>query len=430
MRGLICCVLLWLPAAVWAQADVSNQMPVIEITFDQTETIPGQPLTLRLTILVPTYMPTAPVWPTFETPNLMVRLPTKSSSPTSKTLNGQTWAGISRRYQITPVVAGEFVLPNDSVKVTYAAPDGGEPLVVELSVPSLSVTGVVPQGAESMIPFVAAQALTLSQDIEGAPDSLQAGGSFARILRVKVQGLAPMFLPSLTPASSVAGLRAYPESPGLQETESRGVLSGSREEKTVYLAETALSGVLPEVSFDWYNLKTKQIETVSLPEVMVVSVAAPDAPRPPADWRDVMAWGASVAGITVLFLLIRRLLWPHLARWHAHWRARRRAHYLASAQYAWKNLRQAVQARDLGQTRQNYEIWAARGTHIPQTEADLIEAKLLDLGRARFAKIKTNGEIQHWLALEGLFHRVRRRARYHRRQKPAVLPSLNPTSFG
>ena len=37
--------------------------PILWMSFEDTVTVPGQPLSLRLTVLVPTFMPKPPVWP-------------------------------------------------------------------------------------------------------------------------------------------------------------------------------------------------------------------------------------------------------------------------------------------------------------------------------------------------------------------------------
>jgi hypothetical protein len=161
--GLVLALWLMSVVAVWAQ----DMQPRLEVTFEENETVPGQPLTLRLTVLVPTFMPDPPVWPDFETPNLMVRLPSKASSSTSKSIGGETWSGISRRYQITPVVPGTFEIPAGAVKVRYRSLEGSDVLEATLPVPSQTVTGVVPEGAEGMDPFMAAEKLTLTQTVEG-----------------------------------------------------------------------------------------------------------------------------------------------------------------------------------------------------------------------------------------------------------------------
>ncbi len=51
------------------------QEPKITVSAEQEEVIVGQPYLLRIEVLVPTFMPKAPVFPTFEVPSLIVRLP-------------------------------------------------------------------------------------------------------------------------------------------------------------------------------------------------------------------------------------------------------------------------------------------------------------------------------------------------------------------
>jgi len=79
------------PLAAFAQGE-----PRLEVDLPEGEVIVGQPITLRLKLLVPTWMPKPPVWPTLEVPSLLVRLPERSSTPISETIDGETWSGISR----------------------------------------------------------------------------------------------------------------------------------------------------------------------------------------------------------------------------------------------------------------------------------------------------------------------------------------------
>ena len=65
--------------------------PILRVDFPETEAIPGQFLTLRLTVLVPTFMPAPPVWLSFEAPNLLVRVPEGGTSPVSERIDGETW---------------------------------------------------------------------------------------------------------------------------------------------------------------------------------------------------------------------------------------------------------------------------------------------------------------------------------------------------
>ncbi len=415
--------ILWLAsvAAVWAQ----DVQPRLEVTFEESETVPGQPLTLRLTVLVPTFMPDPPVWPDFETPNLMVRLPSKASSPTSKSIGGETWSGISRRYQITPVVPGTFETPAGEVKVRYRALEGSDVLEATLPVPSQTVTGVVPEGAEGLEPFVAAETLTLTQTVEGETTGLEAGASFARVVEVKIEGVSPMFLPPLIPEEGLAGLRAYPESPAVEETENRGVVSGSRVEKTVYVLEGGVDGALPEARLQWFNLKTGKLEEATAEAIEVQADAPVMAPSTePLDVAKVVRWGVALVALLLVAWAFVRWGLPVL---HRSWQ-RAQERRLQSAGHAYSLLKQAMQKRDLSAAKQAYLRWARKVPLAGQETEKAIEEAFLQIGAARFGTGRATAEVQAWGQLKLLCHRKHRETRYRRDTKTPDLPPLNPVS--
>lgn len=415
--------ILWLASvtAVWAQ-DVE---PKLEVTFAESETVPGQPLTLRLTVLVPTFMPDPPVWPDFETPNLMVRLPPKASSPTSKSIGGETWSGISRRYQITPVVPGTFEIPAGEVKVRYRALEGSDVLEATLPVPAQTVTGVVPEGAEGMDPFVAAEKLTLTQTVEGETTGLDAGASFTRVLEVKSEGVSPMFLPPVTPEEGLAGLRAYSESPVADETENRGVVSGSRVEKTVYVVEGGVEGALPEVHLQWFNLESGSVEEAVAEAVVVQADAPVSAPgAEPLDFEKIVRWGAALVALLLIASAFVRWGLPLL---HQSW-DRAQARRLQSAGHAYGLLKQATQKRDLSASKQAYLSWARKVPLAGEETEKAIENAFLQIGAARFGNGSATEEAQAWRHLKTLCDRKHRETRYRRDTKTPDLPPLNPVS--
>jgi len=416
-------IALWLASVVtvWAQ----DVQPKLEVTFEESETVPGQPLTLRLTVLVPTFMPDPPVWPDFETPNLMVRLPSKASSPTSKSIGGETWSGISRRYQITPVVPGTFEIPAGEVKVRYRGLEGSDVLEATLPVPAQTVTGIVPEGAEGLDPFVAAEKLALTQTVEGDTSGLAAGSSFTRVLEVKIDGVAPMFLPSVTPEEGLAGLRAYPESPLVEEIENRSVVSGSRVEKTIYVVEGGVAGALPAVRLQWFNLKTGKVEEASAEAIEVQADAPVLAPSAePLDVKKIVRWGAALAVLLLSAWALVRWGVPVLRRfWH---RARERR--LQSAGYAYDLLKQALQRRDLSAAKLAYLRWAQKVPLAGQEVEKAIEEAFLQIGAARFGNDSAAEEVQAWQHLKTLCHRKHRETRYRRDTKTPDLPPLNPVS--
>jgi hypothetical protein len=187
--------------------------PVLEVTFEETEAIPGQPLSLRLTVLVPTFLPHPPVWPSLEAPNLLVRLPERSTNPTSARVGDETWSGVTRNYRISPMVPGDFTIPPQEVIVTYADPDSNEAVKATLRTEAVAFRGVVPEGAEGLDPFIAADALELEQTVDGEPGAMAPGDSVTRAVVATVSGTSPMFLPDLLVPVVVDGIASYPDEP-------------------------------------------------------------------------------------------------------------------------------------------------------------------------------------------------------------------------
>jgi hypothetical protein len=365
------------------------------------------------------------VWPDFETPNLMVRLPSKASSPTSKSIGGETWSGISRRYQITPVVPGTFEIPASEVKVRYRALEGSDVLEATLPVPAQTVTGVVPEGAEGLDPFVAAEKLTLTQTVEGETTGLDAGASFTRVVEVKIEGVSPIFLPPVIPEEGLAGLRAYPESPAVEETENRGVVSGSRVEKTVYVVEGGAKGTLPELRLQWFNLKTGTVEEATADAIEVQADAPVLAPSAePLDVEKIVRWGAFF--VALLLVAWGFVCWG-MPVFHRAW-GRAQERRLQSAGYAYGLLTQAVQKRDLSAAKQAYLRWAQKVPLAGQETEKAIEEAFLQIGAARFGNGNATGETQAWGQLKSLCHRKHRETRYRHDTKTPDLPPLNPVS--
>ena len=414
---LVLAVLLAAPLA--AQQDEAPSVPVLDVSFEQSETVPGQPLSLRLTVLVPTFMPEPPVWPSYEAPNLLVRLPEGSTGPTSKSVGGETWAGVTRHYRIAPMVPGRFELSPQSVVVTYADPDTNAPIEMTLETPPLAVTGVVPDGAEALDPFLAARGLELTREIEGEASTMVPGDSLVLAVTAEISGTSPMFLPELLPAVELPGVAVYADDPILAETEERGVIGGSRTERVTFVAEAGGGGTVPGVSLDWYNLETGAVETASV-DGFEVSVEGPPAGRagsPP--WRAIMA---TVLGAGIALLLaaaLARRLWPPLRRWAGA----RRAEWLASETHAYRELRRVVARRDHAALRPALDRWSERVAGEDPRRDPRLRSAMTSLGAARYGGEVTEPE-DGWRALETVLPTLRRSRSGHR--TAAALPPLNP----
>lgn len=401
-------------------APATAQEPLVRMELGETEVIPGQPVSLRLTVLVPTFLPAPPVWPSFEAPNLLVRI--GASGPTSEAIEGATWAGITRRYLITPMLPGPVALPSQQIVVTWADPDTSEPRRTVLAIDPLSVTGVVPEGAEGLDPFIAANALELAQTVEGETLGMVPGDGVIRTVTATIVGTSPMFLSALLPAHTIPGMRAYPDAPVVAETEDRGDLSGTRVERVTLVAEGGGAGAAPEVTIDWFNLTTGRVETTRV-EAVALSVSGPPAASDPAtrprDWRAVMVSVVVGALGLVLAAALLRLALPRLRAWAG----RRRDAWRASEAFAYRRLTRMVRARDQASLYRALDTWAAR-VRGPDPRRDAqVAAALTALGAARYGPTPGN-EARGWRALAQALSQVRSAPRSC--QSAARLPPLNP----
>ncbi|MFV0301462.1 MAG: hypothetical protein ACK5IP_11385 [Paracoccus sp. (in: a-proteobacteria)] len=310
MTRLALALLLLLAAPLAAQEPT---VPLVETELDQTEAVPGQPVTLRLTVLVPTWMPSPPELPDFETPNLRVRVPPRGSTAISRQIGGETWSGVSRRYLLTPMVPGRIALPPQEIALTYIGPDGTTPVSATLQTGPITVTGIVPEGAEGLDPFIAAEALDLTQDLSGPTTDLAPGDSVTRTLTATIEGASPIVLPPLLPQLQLPVIRVYPASPQVVEDSDGDRLSGTRVESQTWMAIGGGEGSAAPVSIDWFNLKTGKVETAGVPGVEIAVTGPPPrrgTPRAPLDWRLILA---VVAALMVAAAVLRRV-GPRVAR--------------------------------------------------------------------------------------------------------------------
>ncbi len=365
------------------EPDQPPAQPIIETELDTSEVVPGQYATLRVTVLVPTWLPKPVEFPSMEAPNLRVRLPERSTGPTSRTINGEAWSGVARRYLISPMVADSFHIPAQTISVTYAIPGSSDAAQVDLQTKPLTITGVVPKGAEDLDPFIAADNLKLTQDITQPTTGLKPGQSVKRTVTASMEGASPIVLPDLMPAFQIDGIAVYPDQPAISETDERGVLSGTRTETETLMAEGGGSGQVPRIELRWFNLKSGAIETASV-DGFDISVDAP-----PAMSQDDRRLSFIKAGLGLAILVLIALLalairhyWPRLAAAHHRRQERQRA----SKAWTRRELLAAVERRDYQAVIHALDEWAARDPVPDPSRVAPVRQALMAIGASLYGR--------------------------------------------
>lgn len=393
--------------------------PIVEVEFKEDAAIPGQHLTLRMTVLVPTWMPEPVAFPPLDVPNLRIRLPERSTSPTSKMINGESWSGVSRRYLVSPMVQGTFTIPRQKLQVTFADPQTSEPVKAEVTVDPITLRGAVPEGAEGLDPFIAAKDLSLTQEISESLLNLRPGDSITRTVSAKTTGVSPIILPKLIEVPAIDGFAAYAEDPVVEEHEDRGVVSGSRSETLTLMVQGDGVGSLPAVHIDWYDIDSKKVQTATLDAIDISATGAPEPGSTRLKELDLKTVVGLVGGTVVLMLAVF-LGRPYMQRW----RRKRQAQRVASKDFAACALLTFVRRHDLAATISALDTWAVRNPTTPQAELEKIRAALLPITAARYGSGNTTERDEDWKALAKVIKKLQRRQT--RATLVTTLPALNP----
>ena len=424
MKYVLTSLLLCLLTGATPAAAQNSTRPIIRTALEKTEAIPGQPIILRITLLAPTWFPKAPVFPSFEAPNIIVRLPERASGPVSERVGDETWSGVTRAYRLYPMTVGRFRLPPLPFHVTYADPESRDPITIELRTDEILFDGVAPEGTDGLDPFIAATELTLEQTIDGETTDLEPGDAVTREIEVKIEGMSPIFLPELIPESANEGVAAYPKEPVVTESEERGVLSGERAESVIYVGQAGGRYVAPSISLRWFNLDTRQIETAEVPGFDISVKGDPPPPRSTHQWLSVALWVTGVLLLALLASFTLKRLWPQVAAW----RTRRREAYLNSEAFAFTEARKALEAHRFSDAVQALEIWSSRLPTTNSPEDAALSGTFIKLGKAFYGNQSAPVAQRYWSeavhALDAARH-ARNHADAHTKE---ALPPLNPRS--
>lgn len=434
MRVLVAVLAFMLVSVMPAQA----QDPQITVTADQDEVTVGQAFIVRVKVLVPTFMPRAPVFPSFEVPGLIVRLPERSTGPVSARIGGDTWSGVQRSYRIYPTRAGVSDIPAQQIEIVYKDPDTNADITASFDVPATQIIATVPDAARDLDPLILAQGLTIAQDWQGGEGELAVGDAVVRSLDIKVTGASPLFVPELLTdrvvpggdapqdtdsADAIARFMPYPEDARITETFDRGIMSGTRHEQVSYIATTGGAVTFPDITLRWYNIDSETVEEITLPG-RAVSVAIPPQVRAAFEWQGAV-WAALVGLCCALLIWAgRKWVWPRV-------RARmddRRAAYALTARAAHDAAQGRAQARDLNGLLAALDLRAARGVPVSAPLAAALHA----LTRALYRDHADAGQAkQHWQAIDSALRADRpMRGAQSAGRNTRGLPPLNPQFTG
>ena len=421
MCGVTMCGATLIAIPGWTQ---DSSEPFVEITITPDQVSVGEPVTLRVSVFVPTWIAKPPMFPSFEIPNAITRLPPDSSRSTSRRIGRDMWSGVTRRYQIYPLASARFRLAGLSVRIVYADP-GSDPVQADLDTGDILFSATVPDGAEGLDPYVAGSRLELSRDVEGEVGALKVGDALVVTYTAELDGLSALFLPALVQSTNLPGVSVYADQPMIEDGE-----PARRVERLTYIFNSGGSVEIPAARIDWWNTGTRQVETAAV-SPLTVNVAGPPLDARPAgesgpavDWRLILL---ALAGVCLGLWLVRK----PFARWRAGCEEHRRLRQLTEA-YAFEQVEASLAAGDPGSAYTAIVRWLER----LQPDADTrtfaavygdatLQKQIADLNRSLYAG--SGDHSVQLMAMSSTLPAARQRCLAERERKyEKALPALNP----
>ena len=201
-------------------------------------------------------------------------------------INGQVYAVWERTLAIYPQQSGELTIqpwiaevrfPFTSNSVFNFFDSGGDRKRFESTPQSLTV---FPPEA-GVFPWLPTPDLELSETFTEPTHSLVAGVPFTRTITIEAENLTAIQLPEIS-IPTIDGIKHYPDQPSLDNRRTASGINGVREQKVAFVPTVPGRFQLPEVSLNWWNLKTGQVETARLPATdIIVLPSAEEQANPP-----------------------------------------------------------------------------------------------------------------------------------------------------
>ncbi len=314
-------LLVCVSATAWAAE------PTIRIkVMGQQPVVAGQSLRIEVTILAPNFFLSAPAFPSLQVPGAVVTMPDERAANSTESIDGVSYAGISKTYSFTPQTAGDFTLPSPEIRFTYAG-DDGKPREASVTLPATTShaggqqgTPAQATGVPSTLPAAPIHITQqFDQPLSGKDAHVRAGDALVRTITIFAPGTPAMMIepPALAAVRGVKQFRADPQlQDGVPATgdEPAGTSGGRRVETITYVFGGSGSFTLPAVSVAWYDPASGKRAQSSAPAVTVkVSRAASGfglAPTggAPFSWPDWLDWRL-VTGLAALALALGYGAW-------------------------------------------------------------------------------------------------------------------------
>lgn len=226
----------------------------------------------------------------FSLPEIPRTVILKVGSPvvSSQEFDGESWFVQTHEFALFSQQSGAVEIPGFEVR--FGSHDGFSGPVKEqqVQVPAARIEIQRPPGSESIGFLVTTESLDLTENWEPQPDSAKVGAIFKRTIIQRASEMTGMAL-AAAPTDAPDGVRVYPGQPEVTDKTERGDFLGERRETITYLLQKPGSLELPELTYVWWNPKTEQLQSKTLPAVTFEVAATIETIAMHRDWLWLLA---------------------------------------------------------------------------------------------------------------------------------------------
>lgn len=240
------------------------QQARVSSSISDTEPLVGQPVTVSVKILIPTWFTKAVYFEEVEALNLITLKSSKSSYPTSEIVKGETWSGIIKEYHIIPMIEGTFTITLPEITLQYMSQDG-QTQKHKVTPNPVKLKAFVPTEAKQLNPLIIANDIQLKDEYT-EPETIQVGQNISRRLSIHVDGSSALFIPQLLQDIDPALGSTYYQSPQTKDQiDARtSAVKGTRIEQQDVLLQADGSVEFAAVRLHYFSPASGEIEEVLL----------------------------------------------------------------------------------------------------------------------------------------------------------------------
>jgi hypothetical protein len=228
----------------------------------------------------------------------------------SENRSGQVWQGLRYTLLLYPQIAGRLEVPAFDVRFTARAGFGSQPEAFSFRTEALAVESRLPEGAAAGELLVTTSEFTMDAGWDRRiPDEgalqLLAGDALTLEVRRRAADVPGMvFAPLVAPA--IEGLGVYPESPRVEDSVNRGVLTGTRTDRMTFVCEAPGRYEIPGWRFRWWDPERQRLSEKVIPALQLEVAANPSfgpAAGPAQAADDGNPWGNAFLALLVVLIL-------------------------------------------------------------------------------------------------------------------------------